>query len=90
MPDAFPAVTVPSGLNAGRNFDSVVHGRSGAGKFIGIHRDVAFFIFNHNRNDFGFEFSARDCAFRALLRNGGKIILIGAGDLVFLGNVFPP
>ena len=52
MPDALPAVTVPSFLKAGFNAGQLFGRRAGARIFVGVERDrIALLLRNLHRND---------------------------------------
>ena len=86
MPLALPAVTMPSGLNAGLSFPSasIVVWR-GCSSWSMVTRLLA--LLHLDRHDLVLELAGRDGGGSALLRAHRDLVLRLAGDLVLLGQV---
>ena len=89
MPEAVPAVMVPSGFTTPFNLERASSVVSGSWMFIhGNEKRIAFFLRDGHGEDFFGEASGFLCGGGSLLAAEGEGVLIGAGDVKFFGYDF--
>ena len=88
MPEALPAVTVPSFLKAGAQLAQTFQGGLGADVLVGVEDDgVALALRDDHRHDLGLELAVLDGRAGLALAVVADLVLHLAGDAVLLGHV---
>ena len=87
MPDALPAVTVPSFVKAGRSLASVSVVVPWRGVLVGVDDDVLLPRFHRDGRDLVLELARILGGLGLLLGAGSELILVVPGDLPLLGDV---
>ena len=87
MPEALPAVTVPVLEKAGAQLTQRLGRDARLGELVGIDHHVALAALDGDRNDLVLELAFLHGRFGLVLRSGGELVLLLAGDLPLLGHV---
>ena len=87
MPEALPAVTVPSFLNAAPQLGHAFDARVGARVLVGVEHGHAFARLQFDRQDLLLEIAFLDGVDRAAVALHRKLVLLRARNAPFLGDV---